>query len=159
MRRPAVTVAVVILVLGTTLLALLIPYTRVDNCTAIEHNALDNNSSVASSYFAADYQSAREKVVSAGKGSGALLEHIQHPLFRGRMGGPCIPMPFYSVILKQIEFLYLFPELTVSRALLDLQYRSVYWNRVIRMNSLRVRIPAHREHPFWSNVNTYSGRT
>nr|ADQ39290.1 hypothetical protein nle12_1 [uncultured bacterium] len=80
MRRPAVTVAVVILVLGTTLLALLIPYTRVDNCTAIEHNALDNNSSVASSYFAADYQSVREKVVSAGKGSGALLEHIQHPL-------------------------------------------------------------------------------
>jgi pimeloyl-ACP methyl ester carboxylesterase len=29
----------------------------------------------------------------------------------------------------------------------------------IVIRARQVRIPAHREHPFWFNVNTYSGRT
>ena len=85
--------AIAVVALSATALVTLIAFTvltiyaRSDACTAIRHTETDVTVTHASAYFASDYQSAREKFVSAGALAEAKLEHIKHP-YPGPSGGP-----------------------------------------------------------------------
>ena len=56
-------------------------------CATDSQSEIDSPVASTSAYFAADYQSARRRFLSASERAGAQLEHIKHPV-RGPHGEP-----------------------------------------------------------------------